>query len=112
MITPVLCPIKSLLSTSSNSKFNVFKLTTSPLKLFISTLSSKSNGLVTLIYIPEKKLNIISLKAIVNAADINVIIVTMLDKLIDHIADIKIAFNILITIFSLCVYSYSFLLFA
>ena len=45
-----------------------FILTTSPLYSSISILSSTENGFVTLIYSPQKKLNIKSLKAIVKAA--------------------------------------------
>ena len=70
---PVLWPDKALLSTSNISKFMAFIFTTSPLYSSISIRSSTSNGLFILIYIPQKKLNIKSLRAIVKAADMTLI---------------------------------------
>ena len=70
---PVLWPDKALLSTSNISKFMAFIFTTSPLYSSISIRSSTSNGLFILIYIPQKKLNIKSLRAILKAADMTLI---------------------------------------
>ena len=62
IVLPVLCsPVSSVL-TSSISKLKADILTTSPLKLFTSILSSTLKGLAKFKYIPEKKLNIYVIK--------------------------------------------------
>ena len=80
---PLYFVLNSLLSkilalNFSATSFGMFELIEEiihilPFIPFISILSSKENILLVLIYIPEKKLNIISFKDKVIAVEINVI---------------------------------------